>query len=61
MHSDVPLKAKSRHLTSLERVKPLGADYVNTVAKDSARGRRRCPPDKGGFTVLLSLIYIKGL
>ena len=53
MYSDVPLKAESRHLTSLERVKPLGADYVNTVAKDSARGRR-CPPDKGGFTVLLS-------
>ena len=36
VYSDVPLKAKSRHLKSLERVKPVGADYVNTVAKDSA-------------------------
>ena len=37
VYSDVPLKAKSRHLKSLERVKRLGADYVNTVAKDSAQ------------------------
>ena len=37
VYSDVPLKAKSRHLKSLERVKRLGADYVNTEAKDSAR------------------------